>query len=402
MSTNAVSTYREFKTKIKLSWMPDKSYSVKQFTYHLSQYTPSVYAEIILVLDSNKFADFKDIDQLKIQDRLVDVWFEPELYHARLKQKYFPGPFQFVVVQYEFTQSPVGEMDLEYSNINDAKAILLRCVDPTYYKMTLDQKMTSYGQTTISSVVKTIVTRNGAKIKNVVDTDFAHRWLHTQYTDYEMIRSLLPYSRSTSGEDMYTFFMLNNEAYFAPISTNKKYPIRIKLDTTKNLDASYQTSDMKPLIERYGSKDSLYSMHHGFSNFENVNPKSMQTQSYISDKNPGKQHVGVATRYINTGFEEKTLQEIYISNLRHRMHTFSRLITFRSEAIPEITPMHCIEILSESNGKVKELDGIFYVAAIKYVFGMTHRHPGSPYMDLCLCSELDSKGAADPEGKPIE
>src|SRR5690606_22209325 len=142
-------------------------------------YTPSVYAEIILVLDSNKFADFKDIDQLKIQDRLVDVWFEPELYHARLKQKYFPGPFQFVVVQYEFTQSPVGEMDLEYANINDAKAILLRCVDPTYYKMTLDQKMTSYGQTTISSVVKTIVTRNGAKIKNVVDTDFAHRWLHT-------------------------------------------------------------------------------------------------------------------------------------------------------------------------------------------------------------------------------
>lgn len=402
MPTNAVSTYKEFKTKIKLSWMPDKAYTVKQFSYHLSQYTPSVYAEVILIIDSNKFLDFKDIDQLKIQDRLIDVWFEPELFHARLKQACFPGPFQLVVVNYEFAQSPVSEMDLEYLNINDAKVILLRCVDPTYYKMTLDQKMTSYGETTISSVVRTIVTRNGAKIKKLVDTDFGYRWLQTQYTDYEMIRSLLPYSRSTSGEDMYTFFMMNNEAYFAPISTNKKYPIRIKLDTTKNLEASYQTSDLKPLIERYGSKDSLYSMHHGFNNFENVNPKTMPIQSYVSNKTPGRQHAGIATRYINTGFEEKTLQEIYISNLRHRMHTFSRLITFRSEAIPEITPMHCVEILSEANGKVKELDGIFYVAAIKYVFGMTHRHPEPPYMDLCLCSELDSKGAEPAEGRPIE
>jgi len=402
MSSQVLSTYKDFKTKIRFSWMLDKSYLVKQFTYSLSQYMPSIYAEIVLVLDSNKFLEFKNIDQLKIQDRLIDIWFEPELYNIKLKKKFFSGPFQFVVVQYEFAQCQIADMDLEYENINDTKVILLRCIDPTFYKMTLDQRVTSYGKVNISSVIKKIAARNGAKIKKLVDTDFAFNWLQTQYTDYEMIRFLLPYSRSTDGEDMYTFFMMNNELYFAPISANKKYPIRFKLDMIKNLDGTYQTSDMKAIIEKYGSKDSLYSFHHGFSNFESVNPKPMATQSFISNKSYNKQHTGVATRYIDSIIEEKTLQEIYISNLRHRIHTFSRLLTFKAEAIPEITPISCIEIISESNGKTKELDGIYYVASVKYTFGMTNTYPDLPYMDLYLCSELDSKGLANPEGRPIE
>ena len=401
MSSNLLSTFNPFKTYAKLSWYDDNPVIVKLFSYQLSQYSPSIYAELLIIIDSDNFNDFKNIDSFSIQDRLVDVWFEPELYHPSLNMTFFPGPFQFCVIQYEFTNFPLSDLDLSYSNYNTGKVISLKCIDPIFYQMTLDQKITDFPKSTISDVVKKIVSNNGSTLKEFTDTDYAYNWLQLQMTDYEMIRSMLPYSRATDKSLLYTFFMMNKEAYFAPIGTSNLAPIKFNIDMIKNAEGTFKTFDMKPFIEKYGSIDSLYSTHNGFSNFENVVPTTMNKQSYSTTKNENKQHKGIATRYVPTGVEDKTLQEIYISNIRHRMHAFSRIIAFENQAIPEITPLNCIEMISEEDGNTKELDGIYYILEIKYIFGMTNKHPLIPKMILTLSSELDSKGMQKPEGKAV-
>ena len=181
----------------------------------------------------------------------------------------------------------------------------------------------------------------------------------------------------------------------------RKNPIKLLLDMEQNKEKCYSNSDLKHLIELYGSKDNLKSVHHGFSNFENVSPTSMTTQSYLTNKASGKQHEGKATRYVNTAFEDKKLQEIYISNLRQRVHTFSRLLYVTSEALPEITPINCMEIVNNHNSEPGYVDGLYYVASVKYNFGMSQRHPITPSMELCLCTEIDNNGMTSPEGKGI-
>jgi len=96
------------------------------------------------------------------------------------------------------------------------------------------------------------------------------------------------------------------------------------------------------------------------------------------------------------------LQKIYVSNLRHRVYTFGKLVDTLAEIIPELTPLNCIEILSQKDGKTKDLDGLYYIASITYSYGMTNMHPYQPHMHMILCSELDSEGMENPEGRPIE
>lgn len=402
MSDNIINSFENYYLKADLSWFGEKNpVNVKMFTYHLSQYTPSVYAEIILIINSKFINEFKKIDILPIKERKINVWFEPELYNLRLKKKYFSGPFSFCVLQYELSSTTISEMDSNFTGLDDAKIVVLKCIDPVFYQMTLDQKITSFGKVSASEVVKKIVNDNGGKVKNIQSTNYPFQWLQTQKTDYEMIRSLLPYAQSTNGDLMYTFFVFNKEAYFCPISAGKKTPTKLILDDIQNKQKTYSNSDLKYLIELYGSKDNVQSTHHGFSNFENVTPVTMNTQSFLTNKASGKQHDGQAKRYINTAFEDKKLQEIYVSNVRQRVHTFSRLLYVTSEALPEITPINCIEIVNDKNGESGYVDGLYYVASVKYNFGMTQRHPITPSMELCLCSEIDVNGSDSPEGKGI-
>ncbi|HOB26243.1 MAG TPA: hypothetical protein PKG93_03765 [Bacilli bacterium] len=488
---NIVEYFDYFITKANLSWYNHNPVVVKTFSYHLSQYTPSVYAEILLIINSDYFEDFKNIENFSIKDRIIEVWFENELYSLKHNSKFFSGPFKFCVVNYEVVNFDITEMDIEYSDINSGKLINLKCVDPVFYNMQLSEKFESYGKTSISEIVRKIVSRNGGKINKLVPTDFDYNWLQTQLTDYEMIRSMLPYARSTNGELLYNFFMFNNEAYFAPITQSLKTPYLIKLDMIKNSKELVYITDFKSLIEKYGSRDNLIHFNRGYNNFKGFKPDSMPKQSYIglrpkkkgfgglgdllggftdfgnisnlmggfsglnlisqelinksdllditpnytdiiqdysnldlenleslkqniSDLVPNqdafnpkarisdkKQHKGLASQYITSSIDEEELQEIYISNLRHRVYTFGKLVDTFAEIIPELTPLNCVEIISQENGKAKDLNGIYYIASITYSYGMTNTHPYQPYMHMVLCSELDSKGMENPEGEPI-
>lgn len=400
---NIVQYFDYFITKANLPWYNHNPTVVKSFTYHLSQYTPSVYAEILLMINDDYFEDFKNIETLPIKDRIVEVWFEDELYNLKQNKKYFSGPFKFCVVSYEVTKFDVTEMDIKYSDINSGKLVLLKCVDPIFYVMQLDEKYESYGKTTISEIVNKIISRNGGKVKRIEPTDFSYNWLQTQLTDYEMIRSMLPYARSISGDLLYNFFMFNEEAYFAPITQSLKSPYMLKLDMIKNSKELVYDTNFKSLIEKYGSKDHLFHFNRGYNNFKSLTPNSMSRQSYSSSKSSErKQHKGFASQYITGSIDEEELQKIYVSNLRHRVYTFGKLVDTLAEIIPELTPLNCIEILSQEDGKTKDLDGLYYIASITYSYGMTNMHPYQPHMHMVLCTELDSEGMENPEGGPIE
>jgi len=403
MSTVSPYKFKDYKIRCKLSWYDNsnKSIPVKLFTYQLTQYTPSVYAEIAIIIQSEKVTDFKVIENLEIKDRKIELWFEDELYYTPLKKSCFPGPFKFCVVSYTMTNINLTHAELNDENYTDAKMIILQCIDSVFYKMTLNEKFASFGKVNTSSVVEKLVSNNGGKIKKLVNSDYAYTWLQTAMTDYNMIRSILPYSRSSSGNLMYNFFMFNEECYFTPINEGKIQPVALYIDNQKNAPAIVKDDSFKYLIEQYGSSDNLYCAGRGFDDFKQTKPTKMNKQSYDKNNKGNKQHKGIGTKYINTALEDKTLQEIYISNIRHRIYTFSRMLSLTVSAYPDITPIDCIEIYNETDGKTKIYDGIFYVASVKYIYGESHSRPFAPMMHLVLCSETDIAGMENPEGSAI-
>lgn len=403
MSSITPIKFKNYSIKSKLAWYNNssKAIPVKFFTYQLTQFTPSVYAEITIIIPSEKAIEFKNIENLAIKDRKIEVWFEDELYYIPLKKKFFPGPFKFCVTSYNISNINLTHVELNDSNYIDAKMITMQCIDSVFYQMTLDEKFASFGKVTTSDVVKKLVTNNGGKIKKIIESDYSFKWLQTAITDYNMIRSLLPYSRSSSGNLMYNFFMFNEECYFAPISEGKLQSVSLYIDNQKNAPTIVKDDSFKYLVEQYGSADNLYCSGRGFDDFGQTKPTKMVKQSYDKSNKGNKQHKGIATKYINTSLEDKTLQEIYISNLRHRLYTFSRMLTMTLSAYPDITPIDCIEIYNEKDGKTKIYDGIFYVVSVRYFYGESHSKPISPMMQLILSSETDVTGNEKIEGSAI-
>lgn len=391
-----------FVTRARLSWFDYNPVLVKSFSYNLAQYTSSVYASIAVLIEDDKVNDFKNIETLSIKDRRIEVWFEDELRSDKFNQKFFSGPFKFCVVNYEIKDSGFSEVDFEYAGFTSGKIILLHCLDPVFYSMTLNEKVRSFGQATASNVVEKIVSENGGTSKIVVPTDVNYNWLQTQMTDYDMIRSLLPYSRSLDGKVMYNFFMFNEEAYFAPITAGAIAPFRLTLDMIINSQQIVYNTNFKFLIEKYGGKDTLNVFNRGFRDFKKYNPKSFVRQSYIEKAGSRKQHRGVSTKYINVSIDDPVLQEIYATNLRHRVYTFSKIVQVNTDLIPDITPLSCIEVISQDeDGKLKELDGLYYVASVTYNFGMTNNYPTQPFVNLILCTDNEIEGIESVEGGPI-
>lgn len=400
MYVNNTTSWAPYILKCKLDWYTDNPLTVKVFSYTLTQYTPSVFANIVISIDRQKFKDFMNIESLPIEQRKVEVWFESELYNKMFMQSFFAGPYKFCITDYTFAPSALNEAAVDLKSTNEPMAISLRCVDEVFYKMTLNQKFNSFGECKTSEVVEKIVSSNGGKMKKNVGTDFSYKWIQPRLTDYEMVRALLPYSRSTKNELLYLFYLLNKEAIFAPIANVEKSKAIVKLSTQANVVTSYNTNDLKILIEKYGSKDKLFSVAPGFDTFDNVNPKTMAKMAYDSGVPGLKQHSGKATRYITSSIEEKILQEIYLSNLRHRIHTFSRIVAIKTHAVPDITPFNYIELANEKDGDRRELAGIYYILSITYIYGLTNE--SSPMMSLILCSETDYKGMESPEGDAIQ
>ena len=400
MTVINVAPFKPYTLKAKLSWYNKNPVNIKIYNYILTQYTPSVFANIYLVVNESDFIDFKQIDLLAIEDRTLEIWFEPELYSNALKKSFNSGPFKYCVIQYTYSNLPPDFVDVSSPKNESARYIKLMCVDRAFYKMTLNQRSSSYGKSTTADVVSNIIQRYGAKAKKIVQSNYSFRWLQPQLTDYQMIRSILPYSQAVNNDLLYTFFMYNNEAYFSPISTGKINPIKIILDDDRTV-TQYQTTDKKLLIEKYGDIDKMMVYDYGYNGFEMTKPMKMNTETYTNNMPSFKQHAGNATKYIQMAIDDKTLQKIYVSNLRHRIYTFSRIMSLSLLPIPDITPIDCIEVIKEFKGSVKDLDGIFYVLSVSYTYGMTNNSPIQPIMSLTLSSELDAKSMQAPEGKAV-
>ena len=54
MPQNFQSTYANFETKVRFSWYSKEPFFVKMSSYTLTQYTSSVYAELIVIIDEKK------------------------------------------------------------------------------------------------------------------------------------------------------------------------------------------------------------------------------------------------------------------------------------------------------------------------------------------------------------
>lgn len=396
------SEFRNYTLKAKITGYVNNPIQVKFYTYTLSQYSPSVYAEIYFYINEEDFLDFKKIDQLKIENRIIELWYEPELYHERLNINYNSGPFKFCIIQYEHTNTAPNIEDTQYRNMDITRLVKLKCIDPVLYKMTLDEKMASFGETSISEIVRTIVTTNGGKIKTNIGTSYKYRWLQLSMTDYNMIRSMLPYAKSTAGDLSYTFFMFNKEAIFAPINHGKVSPVQIVLDESIGVVSRYSSTDLKAVIENLGSEESLMMYDSGYEDDELVKPDKIKTEAYRSDLPANKQHIGVAKKFVRSSITDKNLRKIYMSNIRHRVHSFSKIIKISVPVIPELTPVDCVELIKQKDGQIQDLDGIYYILEINYTYGAAAVSSGQIAMHLTLCSELDMLGYEKAEGKPVE
>ena len=207
MTVINVAPFKPYTLKAKLSWYNKNPVNIKIYNYILTQYTPSVFANIYLVVNESDFIDFKQIDLLAIEDRTLEIWFEPELYSNALKKSFNSGPFKYCVIQYTYSNLPPDFVDVSSPKNESARYIKLMCVDRAFYKMTLNQRSSSYGKSTTADVVSNIIQRYGAKAKKIVQSNYSFRWLQPQLTDYQMIRSILPYSQAVNNDLLYTFFI---------------------------------------------------------------------------------------------------------------------------------------------------------------------------------------------------
>ena len=391
-------SFNDFKIKAKFGWY-GKTVTVHYFAYQLTQYLPTVYANIYVYIDKLDFNDFKSIDNLPISSRTVELWFEPSL--VLNGKEYFSGSYKFVCANMEYRGSGLADaVTDENTNPGVGYFIMLHCIDRIYYNMTLNKNFNAFPNQAISDVIRKIVSNNGGSIGQIIETDYKYSWIQAQMTDAEMIRSLLPYARSTNNELLYDITFFNEKCYFVPVSHGYNTSEKIIIDFDKANTVNYNISDNKPSIERYASANNLYCVNHGYNNFEYIKADKMSKQAYISNKNTPKQHGGIATQYINTAFEDKTLQTIFASNIRQRMNMFNVMLEMSISAIPDIMCYNVIEMINQIQGTRQVLDNLYYIIAIKYEYYNLNKSK-TPVMHLCLSSEFDYSGTESAEGQGI-
>ena len=216
----AIAEYSYFKTKTKLSWMSSNPHNIYSFNYTLTQYTPSVFAKILIAIKKDDYEDFCSVKKLPIEKRYLEIWVENELYNEQAQKSLFSGPWKFVMLDFRCVQIYASEIATDLDDFAETVIVEASCVDRVFYKMTLEHKSRSFGKIKISDLVTQLVTENGGTVKTLVETDYSYRWLQSKMTDYEMIRSLIPFSRSSDNDLVYHFFMYNEKAYFAPIGSD--------------------------------------------------------------------------------------------------------------------------------------------------------------------------------------
>ncbi len=394
--------FKDYSLYTKLSWYTNEHIQLLNFSYTLSQYLPSIYATIDIVLTPKEFLKFKKIDSLEISDRELEVWFIPELRIDYEKTSYFSGPYKLIALTYEINDIAKYFKALSSKEVETNKHITLHCVDKIFYKMTLTKKYKSFKNMLASDVVSKIILENGGVIKKIDDTDYKFTWLQAQMTDYKMIRSLLPYSKTADNKTCFTFFMLNNEAYFSYIGSGKKEPHVLTLDRQMQNGSISSNKDYKLLIEKFGLKNNLKISNYGFSNFKTYTPDPISTLAYEGSNNDFKQHSSDGAMYLMNTIEDEHLMKNYTTNLRHRIHTFSRTLTVNTIAIPDITPLDYLKIDHTIKDKTGPFENLFYVASVTYSYpGTSGNLNVLPSMKMYLLSETDSFSNITPEGAPI-
>lgn len=394
--------FKDYSLYTKLSWYSNENINLINFSYTLSQYLPSIYATVEIVLTPKEFLKFKKIDSLEISDRELEVWFLPELKIEYEKKSYFSGPYKLIALTYEINDIPKYFKSKSSNEVEINKHIIIHCVDKVFYKMTLFKKYKSYRNMLASDVVSKIVSDNGGTIKKIDDTDYKFTWLQAQMTDYKMIRSLLPYSKTADNKTCFTFFMLNEEAYFSYIGSGKKEPHVLKIDRQMQNSSINSNKDYKILIEKLGSQESLKISNHGFSNFKTYSSDPINTLAYEGKSSDFNQHKNEGSTFLMNSIEDEQLMKNYTTNLRHRINTFSRTLNINSLAIPDIIPLDYIKVDQTIKDKMGPFENIYYVGSI------TYKYPGNsgnlnilPSMNLYLLSETDSFSNKSPEGAPL-
>lgn len=393
--------FAQYDITCKLSWVENEIFDVAQFRYMLTQYHGTIWAEIKMLVDEGIIDDVRNIEMKGTKNRLIELNFT-KLYDNVLNKSYFKGPYKLMVYSYkmEDTNSQIT------AGYKKQSLVTFRCIDEVYYKMTLDQKSTSYSNMKISDVVKKIVSKNGGIIDNnlIKETDISKTWCEETINDFKTIKGLLPYSKSTNGETLYTFFMLNNKAYFAPITSGTTSEIKLNTSDIMNKSMQINNDHYQRLIDLYGNKDKVKITSFGYINDKIIRPNPSKISFFSENAKNASSSVGDAETMIISCSDDDDIKQNYIDNLYSRAHVFRKIVNIKTIAIPDLTPLNSIEILPGENkniGNSNIYNGVYSIISVEYIYNNTYNTDQFPIMNLVLCTDTEDKGQEKTSGQSV-
>lgn len=387
--------YKPFRLFSKLSWTKPKNteaFHVVSFKYSLALCFPSVYSKLVIMVPAEQKKEIIECKKLDPLDRKVSVFSIPEIEMLDGSAKLFSGPWNFMLYdfkEYDTTRS----MSMIYSlpdRIQPKNYTLfsMDLIDPLFYSLYRSTSNSrSFGNIKISDVVSTVISPHG-KIKLLEKTKEKYKWCQApNISDYNFIRSLLPYSRSDKGNINYHFFCYNQEAYFASIGSEPPLKTRIVLPNETRSE-SYKAVSGELIAERFISEKNVHIMDSGFvEKPENKNPKKDNLNT-----NNGGIYKSDSSTLIRTAIEDPVLQEIYVSNLRKRTMMINRCISTYNSVITDYTPLSMIQVINNNEDQRNVNDGNYYIMFLENNFGYNESYPYIAYCRLAMCSESDIVG----------
>lgn len=388
--------YKPFRLFSKLSWTKPKNsdigaFHVISFSYSLALFYPSTYAKLSILVPEEQKREIIECKKLDPLERKVSVFTIPDIEMIE-GGKLFSGPWNFMLLDFKEydttrTQTILHNIsdNVKPSNYTMFSMVLLDPLFYSLYRSTSNSR--SFGNSTIADVVSTVIAPHG-KLKTLEKTKDKYKWCQSpNISDYNFIRSLLPYSKSTKGNINYHFFCYNDEAYYASIGSEPLFKARILIPRETKTD-SYKSISGELVAERFISEKNVHIMDSGFvEKPENKNP----TKDNLNTNNGGTYKSDSST-LIRTAIEDPVLQEIYVSNLRKRTMMVNRCISTFNSVITDFTPLSMIQVINNNQEHRNINDGNYYIMFLENNFGYNEAYPFIPYCRLSICSESDIVG----------
>lgn len=390
--------YKPFRLFCKLSWAKPRDTSTKDafhvasFKYSLALFFPSTYSKLVIMVPTEQKKDIIECKKLDPLERKVSVFTIPDIEMLDGDRKLFSGPWNFMLYdfkEYDTTRSMTILNSIPDSTIAQNYTLFsMDLVDPLFYSLYRSTSNSrSFGNIIVSDVVSTVISPHG-KIKLLEKTKEKYKWCQSpNISDYNFIRSLLPYSRSIKGNINYHFFCYNEEAYFASIGSEPPIKTNIVLPNETKSE-SYKAVSGELIAERFISEKNVHIMDSGFvEKPENKNPVKDNLNT-----NNGGIYKSESSTLIRTAIEDPILQEIYVSNLRKRTMMTNRCISTYNSVITDYTPLSMIQVINNNDDQRNVNDGNYYIMFIENNFGYNEAYPYIPYCRLAICSESDIVG----------